>query len=54
MREQYNVPTKNTNDLPISPPVADGQERTTNWQLGYTVSVTVHRPAGNVWACVAG
>ena len=33
MREQRNVPTKNTNDPPISPVVVnvDGQERTTNW-----------------------
>ena len=52
MREQHNVPTKNTNDPPISP-VVDGRTGT-NYQLGYTVSATVHRPGGNGWACVAG
>ena len=43
MREQHNVPPKTQRDTqrpPISP-VVDGQE------LGYTVSVTVHRPAGS-------
>ena len=53
MREQHNDPTKNTNDPPISP-VIDGHGTGTNYQLGYTASVAVHRPGGNGSACVAG
>ena len=42
MREQHNVPTKNTNDPPISP-VVDGQERTTNWVTVMYANIAAHR-----------
>ena len=46
MREQHNPPKtqkKTPRDLsdPLLSPVVEGR---TNCQLGYTVSVTVHRP----------